>query len=246
MFLSLPPHDAGTAVGSAIYAQMQYQDVDRYHLGLHRHTYWGSTYDEDIESSLKRSKIRYKKFDTYEKLIEKTIKELSSGKIIGWFQGRMEFGPRALGNRSILANPCEPDIKAKLNYVIKNREGFRPFAPSVLSEKMHEVFENVKDDPYMICVDYIREEYRKMVPAVTHIDGSGRPQSVCKEHNPLYHKLITAFYNKTNIPLLLNTSFNYNNEPIVRTPQDAIKCFFSTGIDSLAIGKFYIEKEITT
>ena len=167
---------------------------------------------------------------------------LKKGKVIGWFQGRMELGPRALGNRSILGDPRRSDMKDILNLKIKRRESFRPFAPSILREHVSEWFENDDEVPFMMKVYQIKKNKRAEIPAVTHIDGSGRLQTVYKETNEKYHDLINEFYKLTNIPILLNTSFN-ENEPIVNKPEEALDCFLRTKMDILAIENYIIERK---
>ena len=174
-------------------------------------------------------------------LLKKTAKLISEGKIVGFFNGRMEWGPRALGNRSILADPRNPNIREILNLKIKRREEFRPFAPSVLDEYSSDWFE-VKDNvPFMSKVYQIKENKSKLIPAVTHIDGSGRLQTVTKDLNSNYYDLISFFHYITNIPMLLNTSFN-ENEPIVCNPKEAIDCFLRTRMDILVLGNFILNR----
>jgi len=167
---------------------------------------------------------------------------LAAGKILGWFQGRMEFGPRALGARSILADPRDPEMNLKVNNAVKFREWWRPFAPSVLAEAADQYFESAHDSPFMILTSLVRPEMRSVIPAVTHVDGSARPQTVTRDANPLYHRLISEFGARTGVPVLLNTSFNVRGEAIVHSPADAVRTFFSSGMDALVIGNFLIEK----
>ena len=167
---------------------------------------------------------------------------LAEGKIVGWYQGRMEFGPRALGNRSILGDPRVPEMQEKLNLKIKFRESFRPFAPSILREAVAEWFEQEDDVPFMMQVFQVREEKRALIPAVTHVDGSGRLQTVHSDTNPLYHKLISNFGSLTSVPLVLNTSFN-ENEPVVCRPEEALDCFLRTRMDVLVLGSFFVERK---
>jgi carbamoyltransferase len=162
--------------------------------------------------------------------------------VVGWFEGRMEWGPRALGNRSILCDPRRADMKQILNAKIKRRESFRPFAPSVLAEATSDWFEEDDDVPFMMQVFQIREERRALVPAVTHVDGSGRLQTVARSANPLYHALICAFRERTGVPMVLNTSFN-ENEPVVCAPQEALDCFLRTKMDALAMGGFLLTRD---
>jgi carbamoyltransferase len=174
-------------------------------------------------------------------LLEAVAEQIAGGNVIGWFQGRMEWGPRALGNRSILAHPGLPNMKDILNARIKHREWFRPFAPSILAEYQHEYFEHDHPSTFMLHVYKIRPEKRKLLCAVNHVDDTGRLQTVAREENPMYYDLISAFYRKTGIPVVLNTSFN-ENEPIVCTPEEAIDCFQRTRMDVLAIGPFLVTK----
>jgi carbamoyltransferase len=174
-------------------------------------------------------------------LVTRTAEEIAAGKIVGWFQGRSEFGPRALGNRSILADPRRKDMKDTLNARIKYREPFRPFCPSILAEKAGDWFENDYASPFMVMAYKIKAEQREKIPAVTHGDGTGRLQTVEKDVNPLYWKLITAFDELTGVPVLLNTSFN-ENEPIVNTPAQALDCFLRTQMDVLVMGPFLLQK----
>ena len=167
---------------------------------------------------------------------------IARGEILGWFQGRMEVGPRALGNRSILADPRRPDMKDILNARVKHREPFRPFAPSVLEERTGEYFTVDHPSPFMILVFDVRPEKRALVPAITHVDGTGRVQTVSRQTNPRYWALIKAFERLTGVGVVLNTSFNVMGEPIVCQPQEAIECFLSTGIDRLIIGDYLVEK----
>jgi len=176
-----------------------------------------------------------------EELSKRTAQAIADGKIVGWFQGRMEWGPRALGNRSILADPRNAGIKDVLNEKIKRRESFRPFAPSILRESVAEWFETDDDVPFMMKVFQIRSKYRDMIPAVIHVDGTGRLQTVHKETNPRYHRLIEQFRDLTGIPLVLNTSFN-ENEPVVCFPEEALDCFLRTQMDVLVLVNFFITR----
>jgi carbamoyltransferase len=169
-------------------------------------------------------------------------RELSQDKIIGWFQGRMEFGPRALGNRSILANPCNPDMKELLNSKVKKRESFRPYAPAVLEEESKEFFQLQNSSPFMLLASLVREDKKDLIPAVTHIDGTARVQTVNKNSNPKFWQLIKEFGNITGVPVLLNTSFNIRDEPIVCTPEDAISCFQRSQMDCLVLGDYIVER----
>jgi carbamoyltransferase len=166
---------------------------------------------------------------------------IADGDVVGWFQGRMEWGPRALGNRSILCDPRRADMQQVLNLKIKRRESFRPFAPSILREQVAEWFEQDHDVPFMMQVFQIRAEQRARIPAVTHVDGSGRLQTVTELHNPRYYRLIRAFAALTSVPMLLNTSFN-ENEPVVCQPSEALNCFLRTGMDVLVLGDHVLRR----
>jgi carbamoyltransferase len=180
--------------------------------------------------------------EEYDDVFSRAAASIADGKIVGWFQGRSECGPRALGNRSILADPRDPDMKDHLNAKVKFREAFRPFAPSIIWERQQEYFDLDIPSPYMLMVSDILEEKRHLIPSVTHVDGTGRLQTVMKELNPQFYRLIERFDEFTGIPIVLNTSFNVRGEPIVETPDDAIRCFLGTGIDELYISNFYIQK----
>lgn len=176
-----------------------------------------------------------------EDLLGRTAQAIVDAKVVGWFQGRMEWGPRALGNRSILADPRRADMKEILNAKIKRRESFRPFAPSILREAVSEWFEQDDDVPFMMQVFQVRSAKRLFIPAVTHLDGSGRLQTVHKETNPRYHALIDKFRALTGIPMVLNTSFN-ENEPVVCFPEEALDCFLRTNMDVLVLGNFLVQR----
>jgi len=174
-------------------------------------------------------------------LCTRTAAAVAEGKVVGWFQGRMEWGPRALGNRSIVCDPRRADMKDILNLKIKRRESFRPFAPSILREAVPEWFETDDDVPFMMQVYPIRPEKRALIPAVTHVDGSGRLQTVTRETNPRYYQLIEAFARLTGVPMVLNTSFN-ENEPVVCKPGEALDCFLRTQMDVLVMGDWVVER----
>ena len=231
--------DDGLALGSALYVSRSILgDGDRW---VMENSYLGTQYsEEEIEKCLRDRGVKYEKLDSTT-LIKKTAKHIASAKVIGWFQGRMEWGPRALGNRSILAHPGHPDMKDILNARIKHRESFRPFAPSVLAEKQSSLFERPENSPHMLHVYKIKKEWRDRLCAVNHLDNTGRLQSVSKHENPLYHELISEFASLTGTPVILNTSFN-ENEPIVEHPSQAIDCYLRTKMDTLAIGPFFCTK----
>jgi carbamoyltransferase len=203
------------------------------------HAYWGPGYsDREIEKFLKWSKVPYRRLDS---VAEEAAELLVQDKIIGWYQGRMEFGPRALGARSILASPINPSMQARLNEV-KDREDFRPVAPVVLEEEAANWFRDATYSPFMLFVYDVLEDKADKIPAVRHIDGTARIQTVNQWQNKPYYDLLKAFYQKTGVPVLINTSFNTLGKPIVCTPRDAIECFWSSPFDALIIGSFIIEK----
>jgi carbamoyltransferase len=205
-----------------------------------RNAYLGTSFDDEaIEATLRTYKLRYTRVPD---AAEPAAELLAQGKILGWFQGRMEFGPRALGARSILADPRDPEMNAKVNNAVKFREWWRPFAPSFKKEIAGEYLESATDSPFMILTAQVRPEKRAVIPSVTHVDGSARPQTVEKEINPLYWRLIDGFGRRTGVPVVMNTSFNLRGEAIVNTPTDAVRTFFSSGMDYLVIGNFVVEK----
>lgn len=230
--------DAGTSVGACFYFWNQILGHKREF--ILENDYWGPEYTNDeIKKILDGNSLKYSYIENIEL---EAAKSLAAGKVIGWHQGRMELGQRALGNRSILGDPRNPGMKDKINKLIKHREWYRPFAPSVLEEYQDAYFEGGMDSPFMQLVFPIRAQVRDLIPAVTHIDGSGRVQTVSKKTNMRYWKLINEFRKLTNIPMLLNTSFNDNDEPVVCSPKDAIRTFFGTGLEELYIGNFKITK----
>jgi len=233
-------NDAGTSLGSALY---HYHHVlGQVRQEVFRSVYLGKEYDNAaVEEVLKTKGVKYRKC---ENIARETAKHIADGKIVGWFQGRMEAGPRALGNRSITVDPRDAGMKDRLNERVKKREYFRPFAPSVIAEKAHEYFDIPKgqDSPYMILIGDVREDKKTVIPAVTHHDGTARVHTVEKDINPRYWELIYEFGQLTGVPVIINTSFN-ENEPIVCTPEHAVNCFLRTEFDVLAIGDFLAEKE---
>jgi carbamoyltransferase len=247
VYIQAAAGDAGGALGAAYYVWHQILNKPRDF--VMEHAYWGPQFsDEEVERSLKlRSRelegagCMVEKIINEDKLCKKTAREIANGKVVGWFQGRMEWGPRALGNRSIVVDPRRTNMKDILNARIKRREPFRPFAPSILLEKTGEYFEKDYPDPFMIKVYPIRIEKKAVIPAVTHVDGTGRLQTVRREDNPLYWKLIKEFENLTGVPVVLNTSFN-ENEPIVCKPEEALGCFLRTKMDILVLGNYIISK----
>lgn len=230
--------DAGTALGAALWIDATERLVNGRSFRMD-HAYWGPDYtDAEIEKFLKWTKVPYRKLNS---VAEETAKILAEDKIIGWFQGRMEFGPRALGSRSILASPINASMQARLNEV-KDREDFRPVAPVVLEEDAAEWFEGASYSPFMLFVYPVRPDKADRIPAVRHVDGTARIQTVNQKQHPMYHQLLKEFKKLTGVPVLVNTSFNTLGKPIVCTPRDAIECFWSSPFDALVIGSFLIEK----
>ncbi len=238
IFVQPAASDDGVALGAALAPYME--NGGRLPMKPMRHAYLGPEFDDEaIENALRTYKLNY----TRPSDVAATAAQLlSNGKILGWFQGRMEFGPRALGSRSILADPRDPEMNAKVNNAVKFREWWRPFAPSMKKEAASEYLESASDSPFMILTAQVRPEKRAVIPSVTHVDGSARPQTVEKEINPLYWRLIDEFGKRTGVPVIMNTSFNLRGEAIVHTPTDAIRTFFSSGMDALVIGGFAVEK----
>ena len=233
--------DEGLALGAALYlSQSVLDEKERFVLV---DAFLGPGYsDQEIRAVLEARGVDYRELDRGS-LLDATADAIARGDVVGWFQGRMEWGPRALGNRSILAHPGRSDMKDILNARIKRREPFRPFAPSVLAERQHEIFEHDHPSPFMLHVYKIRPEWRNRLTAVNHVDDTGRLQSVSREENPLYYDLISTFDQKTGLPVVLNTSFN-ENEPIVCSPDEAIECFLRTKMDVLAIGSCLCRKTV--
>lgn len=236
------PGDGGLAVGAAYLARAEVEKVQDYRNEIHGFYYGDSFKDNEIESILKNNKINYK-YST--NLANEVARELADGLIVGWFQGRTESGPRALGCRSILMNAEDPDNKAIINRCVKYREGFRPFCPSMTEAAAKSVMNGYVNERHMCSSTYVKEGIEKLIPAVVHIDGSIRPQIVEEKDNPLYFSLLREYglASKSGLELLLNTSFNVKGEPVVNSPEDALRCFFSTGIDLLAIGNYIVRKE---
>ena len=232
--------DAGGAVGAAAFIYHSLLKKKRSY--VMNQVFLGPEFSKaEIKKYLDENKIKYKELSEKE-LLTTTAKLIADNKIVGWFQGRMEFGPRALGNRSILANACNPKMKDIVNKKVKHREEFRPFAPACLYEDTGKFFDISCKSPFMLLVCDVKKDKRKVVPAITHVDGSARLQTVVKEDNPLYYKLIKEFKKITGVPVVLNTSFNIRGMPIVCTPKDAYECFIGTGIDYLIMDKFLIRK----
>lgn len=247
LYIQSAAGDSGGCIGAAY--SVWHQVLKKYRSFQMMHSYWGPAFSEDSVNALLQSRAaeieKYKcvvqHYPNEADLCQNTAYSISQGKVVGWFQGRMEWGPRALGNRSILGDPRRNDMKDILNLKIKRRESFRPFAPSILREKVGEWFEIDSDVPFMLQVFQIIQSQRNQIPAVTHVNGSGRLQTVTEDQNPRYYRLIKKFGDLTGVPILLNTSFN-ENEPIVCTPEEALNCFFRTKMDILVIGDYSIER----
>jgi carbamoyltransferase len=236
--------DAGLAVGAAYY--VWHQRLGKPRTFEMKHAYWGPGYSADeIRGAVQASDVSRGAFTitelSDEELMRRTATTIADGKILGWYQGRAEWGPRALGNRSIVADPRRPEMKEILNQRIKHREIFRPFAPSILAEKTGEWFERAYPSPFMTLAYSVRPEKRDQIPAPTHVDGTGRLQTVTQDANPRYHALISEFERQTGVPVVLNTSFN-DNEPIVCRPEEALNCFLRTRMDALVLGNFLITR----
>jgi carbamoyltransferase len=247
LYIQAAAGDAGGAIGAAFWVWNQ--ELHQPRSFVMDHAYWGPAYDD---AAIDRAVVRRRqelddercamsRVEDERELCRRTAEHVAKGNVVGWFQGRMEFGPRALGNRSIVCDPRRADMKDILNHKIKRRESFRPFAPSVLREAVGAWFETDYDVPFMLQVYQIRESKRAQIPAVTHVNGSGRLQSVTEEQNPRYYRLIEAFRDLTGIPIVLNTSFN-ENEPVVNTPHEALDCFLRTKMDLLVMGNLMIER----
>ncbi len=232
--------DAGTAIGAAAYAAYALEKEPRGF--VMKHAMLGSeSSDQQIETALKNKGVSYMRLEQGE-LIAKVVEVLDRGGVVGWFQGRMEFGPRALGNRSILADARRANMKDILNQKIKHRETFRPFAPVIPVERANEFFEmDCEESPFMLKVVPVRPSKRAVIPAVTHVDGTARVQTVSRNTQPLFWELITAFGQKTGVPILVNTSFN-EQEPIVCTPEEALACYLKTKMDVLILGAYMVER----
>jgi carbamoyltransferase len=238
IFIPPAPHDAGTSLGAAAYLHY-YADGGARPEPL-SHAYLGQSFtDEVIEAEIKRCNLPVHRLTDP---AHEAACRLVQGEVIGWFQGATEFGPRALGNRSILADPRTPEMKDQVNRRIKEREGYRPFAPSVLEHAAEGYFPGLGSSPYMLFVVPASDKARAEIPAVVHIDGTARPQVVSPKSNPIYFNLISHFAEMTGVSAILNTSFNVAGEPIVNTPVDAIRCFFGSGLDALIMGSFLLEK----
>jgi len=240
IYVSHSPADVGNCFGAASYVAHCIQGEKR--KISFQSSYTGPEFsDTQIEQVFKRRRIAYEKISGWE---TKLAEVLAQGEVVAVLHGRMEFGERALGNRSILADPRSPGMKDKINAMIKFREGYRPFAPAAIAEEAHIYFETEKgyQCPYMEKVVQVREEFRKSLPAITHVDGSARLQTVRKEDNPSFHRILSEFKKLTGMPVVTNTSFNINGEPVVLSPDDALNTFFNSGLEHLFIGPYYVRK----
>ncbi|UCE59042.1 MAG: carbamoyltransferase [Phycisphaerales bacterium] len=244
IFIQPAAGDSGGALGTAFYI---YNSVlgnkQRYRM---EHAFWGPSFsDEEIKTALDRAEADYERINDEEELLERTARMIADSRVVGWFQGRLEFGPRALGARSLLADPRHDKMKDLINAKVKFREAFRPFAPAVLKERAHEYFEMPAgmDAPYMLLVPPVRPEKHSVIPAVTHEDGTGRVQTVTEQQHGRYYRVIKRFGELTGVPVVINTSFNVRGEPIVCTPQDAYRTFVNTGIDALVIGNYVVTQK---
>jgi carbamoyltransferase len=239
VFIQPAASDGGCAVGACFTVYNVLLGHPRAYVLKDAYTGKGYTEEEMLEALRDTPGITYERV---EDVASHAARLVAEGKIVGWFQGRAEFGPRALGNRSILADPRLPEMKDILNHRVKHREPFRPFAPSVLAEKCAEYFETGYPSPYMLLVYKVRPAKRQQIPAVTHVDDTGRVQTVDRDTNPLYWDLIKAFEERTGVPVVLNTSFNIRGMPIVNSPRDALDCFVGTGMDHAVIGPYVASK----
>jgi carbamoyltransferase len=238
IFIQPAAADDGVALGAVLAPYLE--TGQRLPLKALRQVYLGAAFDDsEIEKVLRTYKLRATRVGD---VAGATADLLAGGKIIGWFQGRMEFGPRALGSRSILADPRDPEMNAKVNNAVKFREWWRPFAPSLLAESAGDYLESATDSPFMILTSPVKSDKRSVIPSVTHVDGTARPQTVEKDVNPLYWQVIKEFGARTGVPVIMNTSFNLRGEPIVCSPTDAIRTFYTSGMDALVIGSYLVEK----
>ncbi len=239
LFVQPVANDAGCSIGCCYYIYNNLLREERNN--NFNHLYFGPSYSEErIKETLQLNSIKY---EYHSNIAEATAKLLIESNVIGWFQGRMELGPRALGNRSIIADPRKMELKELVNKKVKMRESFRPFAPSILKEKCKDYFEKELLSPFMVLVYKFKDEVREKVPAVVHYDGTGRLHTVDKTVNPLFWELINSFYKLTGIPIILNTSFNVKEKPIVNTPEEAVEIFLKTDMDVLVMGNFLIRKK---
>ena len=246
VFIPPSPGDGGSAIGCAQYAYYSFFKNNRMiendpSKPISNNAYLGPQYSNDeIKSFLESNKIPYKKYERQD-LLEKTAKLIEQQNVVGWYQGKMEWGPRALGNRSILADPRNAEMKDILNEKIKHREKFRPFAPSILEEYTSEYFELDVPSPYMLLVAKVKKP--ALIPAITHVDGTGRLQTVSRKANPLYHDLINEFFKLSGVPVLINTSMNVRGEPIVNTPEEAFTMILKTDMDYLVMDNYMVSRK---
>jgi carbamoyltransferase len=243
VYIQPASYDAGTSLGAALYVKHQTLGAPRDF--VMDHVYWGLDYSPDAcRAALEAHGLCYRELGD-EELADEAATLIAAGNIVGWYQGRFEWGPRALGNRSIVCDPRNAAMKDHLNKRIKHRESFRPFAPSVLEERAGDWFEQADPSPFMLMTCQVRREKQMLVPAITHVDGTARQQTVSRATNPKYWALIHAFERKTGVPVVLNTSFN-ENEPVVNTPDEAISCFLRNDMDVLALGPFLVVRRTLT
>ena len=244
IFIQPAAGDSGGALGTAFYIYNSVLDNPR--TFRMEHALWGPSFDDhQIRAALDRAEAVYERAGDENELVQRTARMIADGKVVGWFQGRLEFGPRALGSRSLLADPRNAGMKDIINAKVKFREAFRPFAPAVLKEHAHEYFDMPPgmDAPYMLLVPTVRADKRAVIPAVTHQDGTGRVQTVTETTNGRYYRLIRAFGRLTGVPVVINTSFNVRGEPIVCSPADAYHTFVHTGIDVLVVGDYIVTQK---
>jgi len=236
--------DDGIAIGCAYYGYLHLQDNPRSFVMTHANL--GRSYsDEEVDNALAAGLVRLEtQLERSSDICVDAAKLLADGKVLGWFQGRSEFGPRALGNRSIIADPRQPEMKDILNSRVKHRQAFRPFAPIVIAERAAEIFEGEEESPFMLVAKRVRPEWQNRIPGVVHVDGTARVQTVRRETNERLYRLLEAFEALTGVPVLINTSFNIKGEPIVETPSDALQCFLTTGIDHLALQDMLVSKNV--
>jgi carbamoyltransferase len=230
------PHDAGVALGAAMMKSAEHG----HRIAPLAHAYWGPEYSYDhIKETLDNIGARYERLDDP---VSRCVSDLVDQKTVGWFQGRMEYGPRALGNRSILADPRKPDMKDRINRGIKYREEFRPFCPSVLFARQNTYFEDAFDAPFMVVTFPVSDKVQQLIPAAVHVDGTARIQSVHPETNPVYNRLIEEFEKATSVPVLINTSLNINEQPTVNSPLEALHTYFCSGLDVMFLGPYRVSK----
>jgi len=240
VYIQPAAHDAGGALGAALY--IYHSLLGHPHERTMEHVYWGPQFDRaELRRALEDQPLAWRELSEAE-IVSETARLLSEGNLVAWFQGRMEWGPRALGNRSILADPRNPNVKDLINHKVKLREPFRPFAPSILEERVEDVFGKKIHAPFMITVHDVLPEMRRKIPGVVHVDGSARPQTVSRRINERYWRLIREFDRLTGVPLILNTSFNIQ-EPIVCTPEDAVDCFLRSEMDYLVLDRFLVRRK---